>query len=507
MSDEILRFEGVSKFFPGVIANNKVNLSIRRGEIHCLLGENGAGKSTLMNILYGLYKADEGQIYYNGKPVEIKSPDDAIKSGIGMIHQHFMLIPNFTVWENVILGQRFDKRITVPVELLKQRVLELAKKLRLNIDVNQRVDELSVGLQQKVEILKAIYRGAKLLILDEPTSVLTPQESEELFGILNELRSEGTTAIFISHKLKEVMEICDRVSVLRDGVLIETRDIADCTPEILSALMVGRNVESALVRTESKPGEVRLELKQVSMKGKTHASSLKNISLNVHAGEIVGIAGVDGNGQDELSNVIVGLDLPESGTITLCGEDVTHMNIRDRGEKKLSYVPSDRRGEALVMDFMLFENASMTSYDKPPISKGKILNLKAMRALTRSFIKDYNIKAPNTDVLARNLSGGNQQKLILAREMHKDPDVLLMVQPTWGLDIGACEFIYHKMLEAKARGTAIILISTDLEEVRSLSDRLLVLYEGEIVGEVDPAVAEVEEIGVMMAGGRLGGQT
>lgn len=501
MSDEILRFEGVSKFFPGVVANNKVNLSIRRGEIHCLLGENGAGKSTLMNVLYGLYKADEGQIYYNGQPAEIHSPDDAIKKGIGMIHQHFMLIPNFTIWENVVLGQKFEKRVTVPVEELKQKVSALADKLRMNVDINRPVEELSVGLQQKVEILKALYRGAKLLILDEPTSVLTPQESEELFSILDELRSEGATAIFISHKLKEVMAICDRVSVLRDGVLIETRDIAQCTPEILSAMMVGRNVEAALEREAANPGEVRLALDHVSMTGKTHASSLKDVSFCVRSGEIVGIAGVDGNGQDELSNVIAGLEFPESGTVSLCGEDVTRLSIRDRGEKKLSYVPADRRGEALVMDFMLFENAGMTTYNKAPISKNQILNLKAMRQLTEHFIQDYHVKAPGTDALARNLSGGNQQKLILAREMNKKPNVLLMVQPTWGLDIGACEFVYHKMLEEKKRGTAILLISTDLEEVRSLSDRLLVLYEGEIVGEVDPAVTEVEEIGVMMAGG------
>lgn len=500
--DELLRFEQVSKFFPGVVANDKVDLTIYRGEIHSLLGENGAGKSTLMNILYGLYKADEGQIYFEGKPASILSPNDAIRHGIGMIHQHFMLIPNFTVWENVTLGQKMEKSPVLPVAQLRQKVSELAGQLHMKIDVNQFVSELSVGVQQKVEILKAIYRGSRLLVLDEPTSVLTPQESMELFTTLNKLKHDGCTIIFISHKLKEVMELSDRVSVLRDGVLIETRNAADCSPEILTSLMVGRDVSLDIRKEPVKPGEVVLDLREISMKGETHAASLKDISFQVRSGEIVGIAGVDGNGQTELSEVIAGICMPDSGVLFLHGRDITHLNVRSRSDKKLSYVPADRRDEGLTLDFKLYENTSLTQYYREPFSKRGILNLRGMRRRAETYISEFNIKAPNTEVMARNLSGGNQQKLVLAREIQKEPDILLIVQPTWGLDIGACAFVYQKLLEERDRGTAILLISTDLEEVRSLSDRLLVLYEGKLTGEVDPATAKVEDIGMMMAGSK-----
>ncbi|WP_297870125.1 ABC transporter ATP-binding protein [uncultured Oscillibacter sp.] len=503
MPQEILRFEQVSKFFPGVVANDKVDLTIYKGEIHSLLGENGAGKSTLMNILYGLYKADGGQIYYEGRPVSILSPNDALKHGIGMIHQHFMLIPNFTVWENVTLGQKMEGSPVLPVTQLKQKVQEIAGQLHMNIDVNQLVGELSVGVQQKVEILKAIYRGARLLILDEPTSVLTPQESEELFVTLDRLKGDGCTIIFISHKLNEVMSISDRVSVLRDGHLIETRDKEGCTPAMMTALMVGRDVNLAIEKKPCIPGEVALEVRDLCAAGETHASTLKHISFQVRAGEIVGIAGVDGNGQGALSNAIAGIQKPESGTVLFRGEDVTAENVRRRNERKFSYIPADRRGEGLTLDFKLFENIALTQYYKEPCSKKGLLNFRGMRERAAAYMKDFNVKAPNTEAEARNLSGGNQQKLVLAREILKRPDILLVVQPTWGLDIGACEFVYQKIVEERDRGAAVLLISTDLEEVRNLSDRLLVLFEGQIMGEVDPAVARVEDIGQLMAGSQI----
>ena len=500
--EEILRFENVSKFFPGVVANDKVNLTIYKGEAHTLLGENGAGKTTLMNILYGLYKADEGTIYLEGRPIDIKSPNDALKNGIGMIHQHFMLIPNFSIWENVCLGEKMEKKHTLPVAELKAKVASIAESLHMKLDPDQKIADLSVGAQQKVEILKAIYRGARILILDEPTSVLTPQESEELFVTLRKLQSEGCTIIFISHKLNEVMEISDRISVLRDGHFIATVDKAEASPEMLTGLMVGRSVSLKTNKSKANPGEVRLEVKDLKVKGESQASTLKGVSFQVRAGEIVGIAGVDGNGQRELANAIAGIVTPEEGRIFFNGKDVTAASVRERMDRTLSYIPADRRGEGLTLDFRLYENAGLTSYYKEPYSKKGLIDFKAARARAAEYIKAFNVKAPNTDVTAGTLSGGNQQKLVLAREMSKEPEILLIVQPTWGLDVGACGFVYQKMIEERDKGTAILLISTDLEEVRELSDRLLVLYEGEIMGEVDPAVAKVEEIGQLMVGSR-----
>ena len=498
----VLEFKNVSKFFPGVIANDKVNLTINKGEVHTLLGENGAGKTTLMNILYGLYQADEGQIIYEGKEVHIKSPNDALANGIGMIHQHFMLIPNFTVWENVCLGEKMEKGSVLPVAELKKKVSEIGKALHMEVDPDQKVMDLSVGAQQKVEIIKAIYRGARFLILDEPTSVLTPQESEELFVTLRRLQADGCTVIFISHKLNEVMEISDRISVLRDGHLIKTMEKADCTAETLTAAMVGRDVSLHIDKAPAKPGEVKLEVKDLKVKGETHASTLKGLNFQVRAGEIVGIAGVDGNGQGELANAIAGIVAPDSGSVFFNGKDMTNASIRERMDKILSYIPADRRGEGLTLMFKLYENAGLTSYYKEPYSHKGLINFKEARKRADDYIKTFNVKAPGTDVTAGTLSGGNQQKLVLAREMSKDPEVLLIVQPTWGLDVGACEFVYQKMIEERDKGTAILLISTDLEEVRILSDRLLVLYEGEIQGEVDPATARVEDIGKLMAGAK-----
>jgi len=498
--DVILRFENITKYFPNVIANKNINLDIRRGEIHTLLGENGAGKSTLMNILYGLYRADEGQIVLDGDPVDILSPNDAMDLGIGMIHQHFMLIPNFTVWENMALGQDMKKSITLPVEKIIEDVQEVASRLHMEIYPDKLVMDLPIGVQQKVEIMKAIYRGSRLLVLDEPTSVLTPQESEDLFVTLRKLKEEGCTILFISHKMDEVMSISDRISVLRDGEMIATLDRGECSPAVLTSLMVGREVCLTCVKEPRTPGDVRIEIDNVKAEGDTHSSSLKGISFSVRSGEIVGIAGVDGNGQSELARIISGVALPLEGSIRINGKDVTGDGARSRHNLGLAYIPADRRGEGLVLDFKLFENATLTEYYQPPCSKRGILNLGKMRSKTKGYIDDFRIKAPGTTIPARNLSGGNQQKLILAREMLKEPDILLIVQPTWGLDIGACSFVFDKIIEERDRGAAILLISTDLEEVRNLSDRLLVLYKGQIMDEVDPVTTPVSDIGLMMTG-------
>ncbi len=502
--EEILRFNNVSKFFPGVVANDKVTLAIEKGEIHTLLGENGAGKSTLMNVLYGLYKADEGEIFFEGKKVDISMPNDAIRLGIGMIHQHFMLIPNFTVWENIALGQKTAKSPILDVNIVKEKIKKLQEQFQVEIDLNSPVEALSVGIQQKVEILKALYRGSKLLILDEPTSVLTPAESEELFVMLRQLTAKGCTIIFISHKLKEVMSISDRVSVLRDGKLIKTLPISECSPEIMSALMVGREVSLAIELEKNTPESVLLEIDNISLSGKSKHNSLKNISLSVRGGEILGIAGIDGNGQDELAEVICGLQKADNGKIVFCGEDVTRYNVRTRSLLNFSYVPADRRNVGLAMEFKIFENAIMTKYFKKPFANGFMLNFKAIKEYATGLVNKYAVKAPSTDVFIKNLSGGNQQKVVLAREIERSPKILLIVQPTWGLDIGACRFVYNKIMEERKKGVAILLISTDLEEVRTLSDRLAVIYEGSIMGEVDPKTAKVEEIGLMMTGVKLG---
>lgn len=498
--DVILKFENITKYFPGVVANRDINLDIRRGEVHTLLGENGAGKSTLMNILYGLYCADEGQIYLDGEPVNILSPNDAMEMRIGMIHQHFMLIPNFTVWENMVLGKNMKDSVTLPVEEIKKEIEEVASRLHMEVNPDELILDLPIGVQQKVEILKAIYRGSRILVLDEPTSVLTPQESEDLFVTIRKLKDDGCTIIFISHKMDEVMDISDRISVLRDGELIVTLEKSDCTPATLTSLMVGREVDLKVSKTVCCRGNAAIEVRDIVAKGDTYSSSLKGISLSVCCGEIVGIAGVDGNGQSELARIIAGVAEPESGQVFIEGEDVTSKGVRLRSDLGLSYVPADRRGEGLVLDFKVYENAALTEYHHSPYSEKGILKLKKMQTKSQEYIDRFHIKTPSSTVSVKTLSGGNQQKLILAREMLKEPKIMLIVQPTWGLDIGACSFVYEKIIEERDRGTAIILISTDLEEVRSLSDRLLVIYRGEIMDEVDPVTTEVSKIGLLMTG-------
>lgn len=496
-----LSFKNIRKSFPGVLALDDVNLDIEEGQIHALLGENGAGKSTLMNILYGLYHQDSGEIYFKGELYEENTPKNAIKNGIGMIHQHFMLIPNFTVLENIILGQTSPKPPSLEKEYFRQEILKVANKFGITVDLDLLVEEISVGMQQKIEILKALYKGAELLILDEPTSVLTPQETQELFKMLIDLNEKGTTIIFISHKLKEVMQISNRISVLRDGKLIATVNKDETTPKELSRLMVGREIFSQYGKLPINSGEDVLVLENISLIDKhNHQRHLLNkVNLKVCRGEIVGIAGVDGNGQKELAEIISGLRKPTSGKITMFGKDVTSSTTRQLIEMGMSYIPADRRNQGLVMDFSISENSVLEIHYQPPFTKGIALQRNVIVNFAKQLVTEYDVRTPSVNVPVKNLSGGNQQKVIVGREFLKKPSFLLVMQPTWGLDIGAIEYVHQKLLEARSNGVTILLISTDLEEVRKLSDRILVIYEGEIVGQAD-ATTDVEEIGLMMAG-------
>ena len=504
MTEEIyLSFRNIRKTFPGVVALDDVSLDIYKGQIHALLGENGAGKSTLMNILYGLYHQDSGEIYFSGEPYIHNTPKNAIKHGIGMIHQHFMLIPNFTVLENLILGQHSPKPPKLEKEYFRREILKVAEKFGITVDLDLLVEEISVGMQQKIEILKALYKGAELLILDEPTSVLTPQESQELFKMLIDLNQKGTTVIFISHKLKEVMQISNRISVLRDGKLISTLATDETTPNELSRLMVGREITTKYVKSTKKCGETVLEIDNISLidHHNHERNLLKNVNLKVCRGEIVGIAGVDENGQKELAEIISGIRKPTSGRIMMFGQDVTHYSTRQLIELGMSYIPSDRRNQGLVMDFKISENAILETHYQKPFTKGISLQTKVINHFADELIKEYDVRTPSINVPVKNLSGGNQQKVIVGREFLKKTDILLVMQPTWGLDVGAIEFVHSKLIEARENGVTILLISTDLEEVRKLSDRIFVIYEGEIVGQAD-SDSDIEEIGLMMAGSR-----
>ncbi|NPV57052.1 MAG: ABC transporter ATP-binding protein [Anaerolineae bacterium] len=504
MPDQVyLTFKNIRKSFPGVIALDDVSLDIHRGEIHALLGENGAGKSTLMNVLCGLYHQDSGEIYFEGEKYEHNTPKNAIAHGIGMIHQHFMLIPNFTVLENIMLGQTSPKPPSLEKEYFRREILKVADKFGITVDLDKLVEEISVGMMQKIEILKALYKGAELLILDEPTSVLTPQESQELFKMLTDLNQKGTTIIFISHKLNEVMQISERISVLRDGKLVATVNKKDTNQHELSKLMVGREVIGKYDKGESKCGQEVLRIEDLALKDhhNLHRNLLHNISFRVCEGEIVGIAGVDENGQKELAEIISGLRKPTSGRITMFDKDVTQATTRQLIEMGMSYIPADRRNQGLVMDFSLAENTILETHYQKPFTNGISLQKNAIAKFATELVHEYDVRTPSINVPVKNLSGGNQQKVIIGREFSKKTLFLLVMQPTWGLDVGAIEYVHKKLLEARANGITILLISTDLEEVRKLSDRILVMYEGEIVGQADSETS-IEEIGLMMAGSK-----
>ena len=494
----------ITKKFPGIIANDDITLQLKKGEIHALLGENGAGKSTLMSVLFGLYQPEGGEIHKDGKKVEINDPNDANDLGIGMVHQHFKLVECFTVLDNIILGIEPNKHGFLMKAEAKKKVEELSKKYGLYVDTDAVIEDISVGMQQRTEILKMLYRDNEILIFYEPTAVLTPQEISELMQIMKNLAAEGKSILFISHKLNEIMEVADRCTVLRKGKYVGTVNVKDTTKSELSKMMVGRNVEFVVQKEEAKPGEVILDVKDMTVASKLHKKNAVNkVSLNVRAGEIVCIAGIDGNGQTEFVYGLTGLEPVTEGKITLCGQDITNISIRKRNEN-MSHIPEDRHKHGLVLDYTLEDNMILQRYFEPEfVSKAGFMNRKNIRAYAERLIEQYDIRSGQGPITtARSMSGGNQQKAIVAREIDKDPQLLVAVQPTRGLDVGAIEYIHKQLVKQRDEGRAVLLVSLELEEVMSVSDRILVMFEGEIVGELDPKKTTVEELGLYMAGAK-----
>ena len=493
---------GIVKRFPGVIANNGIDFVASKGEIHALLGENGAGKSTLMNILFGLYHPDEGEILVDGEPVRFANARDAVLAGLAMVHQHFMLIPRFSVTENVILGSE-GADLLLDRDAAAARVAALGEQYGLGVDPNALVGELPVGMQQRVEILRALYQGGKTVILDEPTALLTPQEVDELYVVLNRLRVGGDTIIFITHKLREVAAISDRVTVIRRGQTVGTRETAQTTASELAELMVGRAVSLRVDRPPAHPGEPVLVARGLHAKGTQGHAALNGISLELRRGEILGIAGVEGNGQAELIETLAGLRKPDQGQVLLKGSDVTASGPNPRRREGLSYIPEDRHGRGLVLPFSLTENVLLGNAGEPPFSNGGRIDYPRIRALTARLMQTFDVRAPAPETAAGALSGGNQQKLIIARELHREPDALLAVQPTRGLDVGAIEFVHRQLVAERDKGRGVLLISFDLDEVMDLSDRILVIYGGTIVGEFLSGAVTRTELGLLMGGKTL----
>ena len=498
----------ITKRFPGIVANDNITLQLKKGEIHALLGENGAGKSTLMSVLFGLYRPEEGVIKKDGKVVEIKDPNDANALGIGMVHQHFKLVECFTVLDNIIMGVEPCKHGFLQKAEAREKVMALSEKYGLHVDPDALVEDITVGMQQRTEILKMLYRENEILIFDEPTAVLTPQEIEELMQIMRNLAAEGKSILFISHKLNEIMAVADRCSVLRKGKYIGTVNIKDTTREELSRMMVGRDVEFVVHKEPAKPGKTILEVENMTVASKSHNNNaVKNVSFNVRAGEIVCIAGIDGNGQTELVYGLTGLEPLKGGKITLEGQDITRTPIRKRSTMGMSHIPEDRHKHGLVLDYTLEDNMVLQRYFEPEfVSKAGFLKRKAIRDYAGRLIEQYDVRSGQGPVtIARSMSGGNQQKAIVAREIDKDPELLIAVQPTRGLDVGAIEYIHKQIVAQRDAGKGVLLVSLELDEVMALSDRILVMYEGEIVGELDPKTATVEELGLYMAGAKREG--
>jgi simple sugar transport system ATP-binding protein len=492
---------GITKRFPGVVANDHVDFDLRKGEVHALLGENGAGKSTLMNILYGLYKPDEGEILSRGQKVSFHSAKDAIDRGIGMVHQHFMLIPVMTVAENIVLAtEPTTAGVLLDYDEAVKRVRDISERFGLAVNPTARVENISVGQQQRVEILKALYRGAEILILDEPTAVLTPQEAGELFGIIKSLQAEGTSIIFISHKLNEVLEIADRITVLRRGKKIDTVPREGATEAGLAKMMVGREVLLRVEKKAAEPGDVLLEVRDLHVNDDRGLAVVQDVSFVVRAGEIVGIAGVEGNGQSELIEAITGLRRAEGGQIAVAGQVMAHASARKMLDAGVGHIPEDRQRRGLVLEFTIAENIALHDYCYPPDSRWGWLFPRRLVDRARNLIREFDVRGGGPNTRAGALSGGNQQKVVAAREVARDPKVLIAAQPTRGLDVGAIEFLHRRLVEERDEGRAILLVSLELDEVMSLSDRLLVMYEGRVVGE-HGADASEEEIGLEMLGG------
>ncbi len=501
-----LSMQGISKAFPGVQANDQIDFDLERGEIHVLLGENGAGKTTLMNILYGLYRADAGQIYLNGQEVHIATPSDAIADGIGMVHQHFMLVPVFTVTENVMLGVESTRYgFFLSREQAAQRIREISEQYGLEVDPQAYIKDIPVGVQQRVEIIKALYRQADILILDEPTAVLTPQEAEELFQIMRSLSAQGKSIIFITHKLKEVFAVADRITVLRDGRVVGTTTPDKATEAMLAEMMVGREVILTVEKEAPKAGEVVLEVEDLWVLDDRGLPVVNGVSFQVRAGEILGIAGVQGNGQTELVEALTGLRAPARGRVRILGTDTTHASPRGILEKGVGHIPEDRHKHGMVLSYPIADNLVLSTYYRAPFAHGIVIDGKAIDENGRKLIAEFDIRTPSEYALAGTLSGGNQQKLIVAREFSRPIKLLISAQPTRGLDVGSIEFIHQKLIERRDAGTAVLLVSVELDEVMALSDRIAVIYEGQIVETLPAAEATREGLGLLMAGARKEG--
>lgn len=500
---KVVEMKGITKVFPGTVANDNVDFDLYKGETHVLLGENGAGKTTLMNVLYGLYKQDKGSIYVNGKLADIQDPNDAIKLGIGMVHQHFMLIHNFTVAQNIILGREPKSGIILNIKEAIKDVEELSKKYGFAIDPNAVIEDISVGQQQKVEILKALYRGAQILILDEPTAVLTPQEIEELGIIINNLKKEGKSVILITHKLKEVMSMSDKVTILRRGKIVGSVDTKDTSISELAELMVGRKVNLVVDKKPAKIGREILNIKNLIANDHRGFPAVNGINLTVNAGEILGIAGVDGNGQSELVEVLTGLRKPKSGEIVLNGKNIFGKSPREISSDGISHIPEDRHKRGLILKYSLYENFILGQHRNKPFSKGIVIDYDEVKKYGDNLIKEFDIRTPGGYINSGSLSGGNQQKVIAAREISKDPDLIIASQPTRGLDVGAIEYIHKRLVGERDRGKAVLLVSLELDEIMNLSDRIAVIYDGKIVAVLDRKDATENKLGMLMAGGSL----
>jgi len=496
----VVELKQITKRFPGIIANDSISLTLEKGEIHALLGENGAGKSTLMNIVFGLYQPDEGSIEIDGKPVVIDNPNRAIELGIGMVHQHFKLVEPFTVTENIVLGMEPKKGLKIDYKSAAEQVRKLSEQYGLQVDPNAKIHDISVGMQQRVEIMKTLYRGADILIFDEPTAVLTPQEIIELMAIMKRLVAEGKSIILITHKLKEIMQISDRVTIIRRGKVIDTVQTADTNPNDLAEKMVGRGVTFKVDKQPPQVKEAVLKLHEVSSKSKDGISVLNGLSFEVKAGEILGIAGVDGNGQSELIQAITGLRKIDSGSITMTGKEIANLPPRKIIEMNVSHIPEDRHKHGLVLDFTVSENMVLETYYRSPYTQNGFLHKEVIDQHAEDLVKQFDVRTPSIDNKARSLSGGNQQKAIIAREIDKNPTLLIAAQPTRGLDVGAIEFVQKQLIAQRDQGKAVLLISFELDEIMNVSDRIAVIYEGQIVGEVFPQDTNDQELGLMMAG-------